>query len=93
MAVWSHQVLTVCSDLSSMSGCFFDRRIPCSSLTLGSQSRFKVQDDEIGKDDLAAWACIRLDRLRTGFRFVRLLNATGDVSQGTLLVNIQKLLA
>ncbi|KAL8939063.1 MAG: hypothetical protein Q9216_003570 [Gyalolechia sp. 2 TL-2023] len=55
--------------------------------------RFKVQDDEIGKDDLAAWACIRLDRLRTGFRFVHLLNAAGDVSRGALLVNIQKSLA
>ncbi|KAL8842742.1 MAG: hypothetical protein Q9170_000398 [Blastenia crenularia] len=52
--------------------------------------RFKVQDDEVGKDDLAAWACIRLDRLKPGFRFVHLLDATGDVSQGTLLVSIQK---
>ena len=54
------------------------------------ESRFKIQDDEIGKDDLAAWACIRLDRLRTGYRFVHLLDAMGNVSQGTLLVNVQK---
>ncbi|KAL8960605.1 MAG: hypothetical protein Q9193_002718 [Seirophora villosa] len=52
--------------------------------------RFKIQDDEIGTDDLAAWACIRLDRLRAGFRFVRLLNAVGDASQGLLLVKIEK---
>ncbi|KAL9008472.1 MAG: hypothetical protein Q9173_006405 [Seirophora scorigena] len=55
--------------------------------------RFKVQDDEIGTDDLAAWACIRLDRLRAGFRFVPLLNAVGDASQGLLLVKIEKSLA
>ncbi|KAL8733993.1 MAG: hypothetical protein Q9166_001754 [cf. Caloplaca sp. 2 TL-2023] len=52
--------------------------------------RFKIQDDEIGKDDLAAWACIRLDRLKEGYRFVRLLDANGDVSQGMLLVRIEK---
>ncbi|KAL8696730.1 MAG: hypothetical protein Q9224_002648 [Gallowayella concinna] len=52
--------------------------------------RFKIQDDEIGKDDLAAWACIRLDRLKEGYRFVRLLDANGDVSQGMLLVRISK---
>ncbi|KAL9059317.1 MAG: hypothetical protein Q9206_001540 [Seirophora lacunosa] len=52
--------------------------------------RFKIQDDEIGTDDLAAWACIRLDRLRAGFRFVRLLNAVGDASQGLLLVKVEK---
>ncbi|KAL8916827.1 MAG: hypothetical protein Q9208_008314 [Pyrenodesmia sp. 3 TL-2023] len=55
--------------------------------------RFKIQDDEIGKDDLAAWACIRLDRLKSGFRFVRLLDAVGDLSEGLLLVKIEKSLA
>ncbi|KAL8760529.1 MAG: hypothetical protein Q9184_003293 [Pyrenodesmia sp. 2 TL-2023] len=55
--------------------------------------RFKLQDDEIGKDDLAAWACIRLDRLKSGFRFVRLLDAVGDPSQGLLLVKVEKSLA
>jgi len=52
--------------------------------------RFKIQDDEIGKDDLAAWACIRLDRLRSGFRFVHLLDAAGAESKGVLLVRIEK---
>ncbi|KAL8970786.1 MAG: hypothetical protein Q9197_003621 [Variospora fuerteventurae] len=52
--------------------------------------RFKIRDDEIGTDDLAAWACIRLDRLKAGFRFVRLLNAVGDASQGLLLVKVEK---
>lgn len=54
--------------------------------------RFKIQDDEIGKDDLAAWACIRLDRLQAGYRFVHLLNANGYPSQGLLLVKIDKAL-
>ncbi|TQV96716.1 1-phosphatidylinositol-4,5-bisphosphate phosphodiesterase delta 1 [Cordyceps javanica] len=34
--------------------------------------RFKVCDDEIGNDDLAAWACVRLDRLASGYRFIHL---------------------
>ncbi|KKZ66752.1 hypothetical protein EMCG_07583 [[Emmonsia] crescens] len=52
--------------------------------------RFKVKDREIGRDDLAAWACIRLDRLRQGFRFIRLFDTTGKESQGVLLVKISK---
>lgn len=55
--------------------------------------RFKIQDDEFGKDDLAAWACIRLDRLNEGYRFVRLLDANGDGSRGVLLVKITKSLS
>jgi len=54
--------------------------------------RFKIQDDEIGKDDLAAWACIRLDRLRRGLRLVHLRDAAGMESQGVLLVGIGKTL-
>lgn len=50
--------------------------------------RFKIHDDEIGKDSLAAWACIRLDRLQRGYRFIRLLDAVGMPSQGVLLVNV-----
>ena len=52
-------------------------------------ARFKIQNDEIGKDDLAAWACIRIDRLRSGYRFVHLLDANGSASQGMLLVKIE----
>lgn len=54
--------------------------------------RFKIQDDRIGQDDLAAWACIRLDRLRGGYRFVHLLDGAGFESKGVLLVYIQKTL-
>ncbi|KAH8160261.1 hypothetical protein CIB48_g7976 [Xylaria polymorpha] len=54
--------------------------------------RFLVKDDEIGRDDLAAWMCIRLDRLRSGYRFVKLLTAKGKVSPGVLLVKVEKTL-
>jgi hypothetical protein len=52
--------------------------------------RFKIQNHSIGKDELAAWACIRLDRLRTGFRFIHCLDAKGMESRGVLLVRITK---
>ncbi|KAF7562629.1 hypothetical protein G7046_g1508 [Stylonectria norvegica] len=54
--------------------------------------RFKVCDDEIGRDDLAAWACVRLDRLGEGFRFVHLFDREGIVTQGALFVKIEKTL-
>ncbi|KAF2965486.1 hypothetical protein GQX73_g8098 [Xylaria multiplex] len=54
--------------------------------------RFLVKDDEIGRDDLAAWACIRLDRLRSGYRFVHLFTAKGAVSAGVVLVKVEKTL-
>ncbi|KAK3401223.1 putative phospholipase C [Sordaria brevicollis] len=52
--------------------------------------RFLVLDDEIGRDSLAAWACVRLDRLREGYRFVHLLDAKGMESEGVVLVKITK---
>nr|AAZ23802.1 phospholipase C [Neurospora crassa] len=52
--------------------------------------RFLVLDDEIGRDSLAAWACVRLDRLREGYRFVHLLDAKGMESDGAVLVKISK---
>ncbi|KAM5436924.1 hypothetical protein McanMca71_002042 [Microsporum canis] len=52
--------------------------------------RFKIKDDEIGIDDLAAWTCIRLDRLRQGFRFIRLFDTNGKPTDGILLVRISK---
>ncbi|KAH8587110.1 PLC-like phosphodiesterase [Bisporella sp. PMI_857] len=52
--------------------------------------RFLVKDDEIGRNDLSAWACVRLDRLRSGYRFVKLMNAQGVESKGVLLVKIEK---
>ncbi|ROT38545.1 1-phosphatidylinositol-4,5-bisphosphate phosphodiesterase gamma-2 [Sodiomyces alkalinus F11] len=52
--------------------------------------RFTVRDDEIGRDDLAAWACVRLDRLRSGYRFVHLLDCEGRVTEGVILVRVTK---
>lgn len=47
-------------------------------------------DDERLSDDLAAWACFRLDRLQTGYRVLHLYDANGVVSKGALLVRIAK---
>ncbi|KAI1111712.1 PLC-like phosphodiesterase [Nemania sp. NC0429] len=55
--------------------------------------RFLIKDDEIGRDDLAAWACVRLDRLRSGYRFVHLWNAKGAATSGVLLVKVEKTLS
>ncbi|KAF4310421.1 C2 calcium-dependent membrane targeting [Botryosphaeria dothidea] len=52
--------------------------------------RFKVMDDEFGRDDLAAWACFRLDRLQSGYRLIHLFNAEGVQSNGVLLVRVTK---
>lgn len=55
-----------------------------------SSNRFKVKNETVGKDELIGWACIRLDRLRSGFRFVHLLDEKGVESLGALLVNITR---
>jgi hypothetical protein len=52
--------------------------------------RFKVMDDERLGDDLAAWACFRLDRLQPGLRMLHLYDANGVVTKGVLLVRIRK---
>jgi len=43
-----------------------------------------------GSDTLAAWACIRLDRLQPGYRFVHLIDNKGVATAGILLVKIEK---
>ncbi|KAL9100895.1 MAG: hypothetical protein Q9163_003787 [Psora crenata] len=56
--------------------------------------RFKIHNDEMfGKDSLAAWACIRLDRLREGWRFLHLRDGNGGESPGMMLLGIEKILA
>ncbi|KAM4057078.1 phosphatidylinositol-specific phospholipase c, X domain-containing protein [Hirsutella rhossiliensis] len=55
--------------------------------------RFTIRDDEIGRDDLAAWACVRLDRLGQGYRFIHLLDSTGAVTEGVVLVKVEKALS
>ncbi|KAF2028111.1 hypothetical protein EK21DRAFT_23528, partial [Setomelanomma holmii] len=49
-------------------------------------------DDERLSDDLAAWACFRLDRLQPGLRMLHLYDANGVVTKGVLLVRIRKTL-
>ncbi|KAI8721611.1 Phosphoinositide phospholipase C [Fusarium sp. LHS14.1] len=52
--------------------------------------RFKVIDDQrsLLAPPLLGWACIRLDRLRQGYRLIELLDARGRVASGRLLVHI-----
>lgn len=51
--------------------------------------RFKIMhDDRFARDELAAWACIRLDRLGHGYRFVHLRDEKGMRSKGVILVRI-----
>ena len=52
--------------------------------------RFTVRDDEIGRDDLAAWAAVRLDRVRAGYRFVHLMDCEGRITEGVILVRVTK---
>lgn len=49
--------------------------------------RFKIMDEEFGRDDLAAWACVRLDRLRQGYRVVRLFDNAGRLTDGVLVID------
>jgi len=55
--------------------------------------RFLVWGDEIGRDALAAWACVRIDRLREGYRFVHLLDWEGMETEGVILVKVTKTLS
>lgn len=53
--------------------------------------RFKVEDNSIYfRGAFAAWACVRLDRLRQGYRFVDLYDTKGKLSMGKLFVRIEK---
>ncbi|KAF7177322.1 hypothetical protein CNMCM7691_005281 [Aspergillus felis] len=55
--------------------------------------RFKVRDDEFGRDSLAAWACLKLSRLQQGYRLVHLLDCSGAETGAVLLVRITKVLS
>ncbi|GJN67578.1 hypothetical protein PLICBS_001605 [Purpureocillium lilacinum] len=56
--------------------------------------RFKIEDESrtgLGSSPLLAWACIRLDRLRPGYRFIRLMDSKGNqIPGGKLLVMVSK---
>ncbi|CAD6444275.1 7116b1db-d8ff-4993-afb5-b44fe4d55eee [Sclerotinia trifoliorum] len=55
--------------------------------------RFKIEDANYSKDELAAWACIRLDRLQQGYRLIPLKDVKGNSTDGLLLVKIEKVLS
>jgi phosphatidylinositol phospholipase C delta len=49
---------------------------------------FIIMNNVVGPDVMAAWACIRLDRLKSGYRLVHLFDKEGIASRGVLLVRI-----
>ncbi|PLN83297.1 PLC-like phosphodiesterase [Aspergillus taichungensis] len=52
--------------------------------------RFKVKDHELCRDSLAAWACIKLTRLREGYRLIHLYDCAGVDCGGAILVRVTK---
>ncbi|KAI0096784.1 PLC-like phosphodiesterase [Nemania sp. FL0031] len=56
--------------------------------------RFRVEHDQSLriplKETFAGWACIRLDRLATGHRFIPLLDLDGNETKGSLFVKVRK---
>jgi hypothetical protein len=52
--------------------------------------RLKIENEGYAKDTLAAWACIRLDRLQQGYRLIKLMDAKGMATDGLLLAKIEK---
>lgn len=59
-------------------------------LLFANDISFKIKDDKLGRDSLAAWNCIRLDRLQPGYRLLHLHDCTGFKSGGVILVKITK---
>jgi len=56
--------------------------------------RFRVEHEPSRmqplKENFSSWACIRLDRLATGYRLVTLLDSDGNETEGLLLVKVLK---
>ncbi|KAM7187920.1 PLC-like phosphodiesterase, TIM beta/alpha-barrel-containing domain containing protein [Rhypophila sp. PSN 637] len=56
--------------------------------------RFKVEDTSTAsnfRDDLSCWACIRLDRLQQGYRWVELYHpVTRQLTKGQLFIRVDK---
>ncbi|KAF1346901.1 PLC-like phosphodiesterase [Delphinella strobiligena] len=53
--------------------------------------RFKIMDDEtLGRDDMVAWACLRISRLQQGIRMLHFHDEQGQPTEGRLLVRINK---
>lgn len=55
------------------------------------RTRLKIRDDRsLAADETIAWAAIRLDRLKTGYRLIHLVDPQGLPTDGVLLANISK---
>ncbi|RJE23057.1 phospholipase C [Aspergillus sclerotialis] len=52
--------------------------------------RFKIKHEKLGPDQLAAWACIRLDRFQEGYRLIHLYDTAGSKTEGFLFVKVSK---
>ena len=53
--------------------------------------RFKLEADiRLKKDEMLAWRAVRLDRLYTGYRFIRLYKADGEKEGGLLLIHVTR---
>ncbi|GKT50975.1 1-phosphatidylinositol 4,5-bisphosphate phosphodiesterase 1 [Colletotrichum spaethianum] len=50
---------------------------------------FMIMNDVVSQSGMSAWACVRLDRLRLGYRFVRLLNRDGMPTRGILFIKTE----
>jgi len=48
-----------------------------------------MKESSIGPDVMTAWACVRLDRTRLGYRFVRLFDRYGMPGSGILLIKTE----
>ncbi|OAA46984.1 1-phosphatidylinositol-4,5-bisphosphate phosphodiesterase 1 [Metarhizium rileyi] len=54
---------------------------------------FRVGDDSRMSSSILAWACIRLDRIRPGYRYIPLMDMEGaPIPRGALYVKIEKTL-
>ncbi|KAK8085644.1 hypothetical protein PG997_006915 [Apiospora hydei] len=51
---------------------------------------FQVWNDQPGPDLVLAGACLRLDRMKSGYRFIRLKNSQEMATDSILLVKIEK---
>lgn len=49
-----------------------------------------MDDDTMSRDDMLAWASFKLNRLQQGIRVLELYDEEGQLTQGRLLVRINK---
>jgi hypothetical protein len=64
------------------------RNVQCVIPRLAFVTFMIMSEAAVGPDVVAAWACIRLDRLKNGYRLVHLFDKQGMASRGVLLVRL-----